>query len=84
MNPCNFNALEDRGLVYDFLLRGDADVEVNLDFATEATWDSNLFIIVFNIACGVLGVNIFNELIQCVLLQVGLQIVCGVIDHSLD
>ena len=84
MNPCDFNALEDRRLVYDFLLRGDADVEVNLNFATEATWDSNLFIIVFNIACCILRVNIFNELIQCVFLQVGLQIVCGVIDHSLD
>ncbi len=84
MNPRDFNALKDSGLVYDFLLCRNADVELNLGFVSEATRDPDLFVIVFNIACGVLRVNIFNELIQCVLLQVGLQVVSGVINHSLD
>jgi hypothetical protein len=50
LNPCDFDAFEDCGLIYDFLLCRDADVEVNLGFIREATRDPNLFVIVFNIA----------------------------------
>ena len=51
LNPCDLDAFEYRGLIYDLLLCRDADVEVNLGFISEATTgDSNLFVIVFNIA----------------------------------
>lgn len=50
----------------------------------QATGYSDLFVVVLNVACCVLFINVVNEVIKSALLQVSLEVICLVINDSLN